>query len=142
MTHLESTNRLFRKKVYHTIQQRRLQDKDALHTLYSTLIQQRHQLALNTGFKNFRDYSFVSMHRFDYTPQDCFAFHTAIKEEIVPLLNELTAERKQKLGLTILQPFDHAVDAEGRKPLRPFADETELIFKTISVFERLDPFLA
>ncbi|ROT47056.1 M3 family oligoendopeptidase [Candidatus Cardinium hertigii] len=142
MAHLESTDRPFRKEVYYTIQQRRLQDKDRLNTLYSTLIQQRHQLALNAGFENFRDYAFVAMHRFDYTPQDCFTFHAAIKEEIVPLLNELAVERKQKLGVNQLQPFDHAVDIASRKPLQPFADARELITKTITVFERLDPFLA
>ena len=140
--HLESTDRNFRKEVYDKIQQRRLQDKDALNELYSRLIQQRHQLALNAGFKNFRDYAFVSMHRFDYTPEDCFTFHRAIQEEIVPLLNELAADRKKKLGLAILQPFDHAVDIEGRAPLRPFTDPEELVAKTIMVFERLDPFLA
>ncbi|WP_419241437.1 M3 family oligoendopeptidase [Cardinium endosymbiont of Nabis limbatus] len=140
--HLESTDRVFRKEVYDKVQQRRLQDKDALNTLYSKLIQQRHQVALNAGFKNFRDYAFVSMNRFDYTSEDCFTFHTAIKEEIVPLLNELAEERKKKLGLSILQPFDHAVDIEGRKPLRPFKDVAELVAKTITVFERLDPFLA
>ena len=46
---------------------------------YTTLIEQRHQLALNAGFKNFRDYAFVAMHRFDYTPQDCFALHRSIQ---------------------------------------------------------------
>lgn len=140
--HLESTDRAFRKEVYDKIQQRRLQDKDALNALYSKLIQQRHQVALNAGFKNFRDYAFVSMNRFDYTPEDCFTFHTAIQEEIVPLLNELAEDRKEQLELTILQPFDHVVDIQGRKPLRPFVDAAELVAKTITVFERLAPFLA
>ncbi|WP_320411045.1 M3 family oligoendopeptidase [Cardinium endosymbiont of Dermatophagoides farinae] len=139
--HLESTDRVFRQEVYDKVCQRRLQDKDALNALYSKLIQQRHQLAINAGFKNFRDYAFVSMNRFDYTPGDCFTFHVAIKEEIVPLLNELAADRKKQLGLATLQPFDHAVDIAGRKPLRPFTDVGELVAKTITVFERLDPFL-
>lgn len=140
--YLESTDRNFRKEVYDKIQQRRLQDKETLDALYTTLVQQRHQIALNAGFENFRDYSFVSMHRFDYTPQDCFSFHEAVREEIVPLLNEWAIERKQQLGVDRLQPFDHMVDAMGREPLRPFVDEAELIKKTIQVFEMLDPFLA
>ncbi|MGI2257171.1 M3 family oligoendopeptidase [Candidatus Cardinium hertigii] len=140
--HLESTDRAFRREVYDKIQQRRLQDKDALNVLYSKLIQQRHQLALNAGFKNFRDYAFVSMDRFDYTAADCLTLHTAIQEEIVPLLNECAKARKAELGLAILQPFDHAVDIQGRKALRPFTDAEELVAKTITVFEQLDPFLA
>ncbi|MDD9139483.1 MAG: M3 family oligoendopeptidase [Candidatus Cardinium sp.] len=140
--HLEATDRSLRKEVYDKIQQRRMQDKDKLNELYSTLIQKRHQLALNAGFENFREYAFVSMHRFDYTPQDCFTFHEAIREEIVPLLNELAADRKKQLGLAQLQPFDHAVDRAGRPPLRPFADAAELIAKTIKALESLDPWVA
>ena len=140
--HLEAIDRPFRKQVYDAIQARKLQDKDVLNALYTKLIHQRHQLALNAGFKNFRDYSFVAMHRFDYTPQDCFTFHAAIKEEIIPFLNEIAADRKAKLGLPILQPFDHATDIAGRKPLRPFQDSAELVDKTITVLNRLNPFFA
>lgn len=139
--HLESTDRAFRKEVYNKIQERRLQDKDRLNDLYSKLIQQRNQLALNAGFKNFRDYAFVAMNRFDYTPEDCFTFHEAIKLEIVPLLNELAEDRKTKLSVPALQPFDHAVDIQSRPPLRPFSDAQELIDKTIRVFNQIDPFL-
>ncbi|WP_339044075.1 M3 family oligoendopeptidase [Cardinium endosymbiont of Tipula unca] len=140
VAHLEATDRPFRKEIYDKIQKRRLQNKEELNTLYSTLIQQRHSLAVNAGFDNFRDYSFVSMHRFDYTPQDCFTFHAAIKEEIVPLLNELAQERKEKLGLEVLQPFDHAVDIEGREPLRPFADTEELAYKVFTGLKWINPF--
>jgi len=139
--YLESTDRTLRKTVYEKIQQRRLQDKDTLHELYTHLVQQRHKIALNAGFNNFRDYAFVSMHRFDYTPADCFTFHTAVKEAIVPLINELAADRKKQLGVDLLQPFDLFVDPQGRMPLHPFSDEKELISKTIAVFEQLDPFL-
>lgn len=72
--YLESTDRTLRKTVYEKIQQRRLQDKDTLHELYTHLVQQRHKIALNAGFNHFRDYAFVSMHRFDYTPADLFYF--------------------------------------------------------------------
>lgn len=140
VAHLESTDRSLRKEIYDKIQNRRLQDKGELNTLYSTLIQQRHSLAVHAGFENFRDYSFVSMHRFDYTPQDCFTFHAAIKEEIVPLLNELAKDRKEKLGLEVLQPFDHAVDVAGREPLRPFADAEELLHKAATALKWTNPF--
>jgi 4-hydroxybenzoate polyprenyltransferase len=32
--------------------------------------------------------------RFDYTPQDCYAFHAAIETEIVPILRDQAAKRK------------------------------------------------
>jgi oligoendopeptidase F len=138
---LMSTDRAKRELVYHAVAERRLQDKDKLNELFSTLITLRHQVANNADFENFRDYMFKSMGRFDYTPQDCFNFHQAIQHEVVPILNTLSAERKAALKISSLRPWDKAVDAEGREALKPFGNGKELADKTIEVFSRLDPFL-
>jgi oligoendopeptidase F len=138
---LMSTDRAKREQVYHAVAERRLKDKDALNDLFSTLISLRHQVANNADFPNFRDYMFKSMGRFDYTPKDCFDFHQAIQHEVVPILNELSEERKAALKVSSLRPWDKAVDAEGREALKPFGSGSELADKTIEVFSRLDPFL-
>ncbi|MFY7901233.1 MAG: hypothetical protein ACOVNY_13675 [Chitinophagaceae bacterium] len=72
---LENEDRSLREEVYIKIQERRLVDKDAMHELYSTLIAKRHQIAVNAGFDNYRDYKFVDMGRFDYSKEDCYNFH-------------------------------------------------------------------
>ncbi|XWN35731.1 MAG: M3 family oligoendopeptidase [Roseivirga sp.] len=139
--HLEDQDRALRQEVYEKVTQRRLQDKDQLDTLYTALIKDRHQIAVNAGFENFRDYSFVALNRFDYTPQDCFAFHEAVEKEIVPLLDVLAQERKELLGVSVLKPWDKQVDPTGKPPLRPFRDAQDLLQKSIATFDRLDPFL-
>ncbi|RAV98560.1 M3 family oligoendopeptidase [Pseudochryseolinea flava] len=138
---LMSTDRELREKVYHKISERRLKDKDALDELFTKLIGLRHQVSVNADFKNFRDYMFKSLGRFDYTPQDCFNFHEAIQQEVVPLLNAFTQERKKALKVDSLRPWDKAVDADGRDALKPFTTGKELTEKTIEVFQRLDPYL-
>jgi oligoendopeptidase F len=139
--HLEEQDSVLRKEVYEQISQRRLQDKDTLNNLYTALIKDRHQIAVNAGFENFRDYSFVAMNRFDYTPQDCFAFHEAVAKEVVPLLNTLAQERKDLLGVSVLKPWDTLVEPSKQPPLRPFKHVDDLLQKTITAFDRLDPFL-
>ncbi|MEK6783139.1 MAG: M3 family oligoendopeptidase [Bacteroidota bacterium] len=138
---LQDTNRARREEVYRKINTRRLQDKVALNDLYSKLINLRHKVSINAGFSNFRDYMFKSYGRFDYTPVDCFKFHEAIESEVVPILNELSKERKEKLKVTQLRPWDKAVDAEGREALKAFADGKDLTEKSIACFKKLDPFL-
>jgi oligoendopeptidase F len=138
---LQDTNRERREAVYHKITERRLLDKQTLDDLYSKLIELRHKAAVNAGFKNFRDYQFKSYGRFDYTPQDCFNFHEAIKHEVVPLLNDLAADRKKKMKVDSLRPWDKAVDAEGRPALKAFESGKDLTEKSIECFKRLDPFL-
>jgi oligoendopeptidase F len=138
---LMSTDRAVRESVYHKITERRLKDKNTLDDLFSTLVNLRHQVAVNADFENFRDYMFKSLGRFDYTPQDCFNFHEAIQREVVPVLDEFSKERKALLKVSQLRPWDKAVDPEGREALKPFTSGKELTDKTIEVFKRLDPFL-
>jgi oligoendopeptidase F len=138
---LMSPDRKKREEVYHKVSQRRLADRDQLDELFTSLIKLRHQVAVNAGFKNFRDYMFKALGRFDYTPEDCFKFHEAIQHEIVPLLNDFAKQRKAALKLDSLRPWDKAVDPEGKEALKPFTNGKELTEKTIEVFQKLDPFL-
>ncbi len=140
-TILESTDRPKREEAYKKISARRLQDRQKLDELYDKLINLRDKVARNAGFGNFRDYMFTAMGRFDYTPRDCFDFHDSVQQEVVPLLDKLSVERKAQLGVKALKPWDKAVDPLGRLPLRPFKNSDELIDKTIACFTRLDPFL-
>ncbi|HEX5168415.1 MAG TPA: M3 family oligoendopeptidase [Cyclobacteriaceae bacterium] len=138
---LMSPDRKKREEVYFKVAERRLKDKDSLDELFTKLIDLRHRVSVNADFKNFRDYMFKSLGRFDYTPQDCFDFHEAIGSEVVPLLNAFSLERKKDMKVDALRPWDKAVDPQGREALKPFASGKELTAKTIEVFRRLDPFL-
>lgn len=139
--YLKSNNRSLREEIYHKIVTRRLIDKDALNNLFDELISLRHRIAVNAGFLNFRDYMFASLGRFDYTPQDCFDFHKAIAEEIVPLTNKILEKRKQVMGYNKLRPWDLEADEEGRPALVPFSGSEEIMEKTIRCFATIHPFL-
>lgn len=138
---LKSNDRQIRKDVYEKIVARRLKDKDQLDQLFDELVLLRHKIALNAGFENFRDYMFAALGRFDYTPQDCFDFHKAIADEIVPLTNTILNRRKQKLGYDHLKPWDTEVDVSGKPALIPFHGSDEIMEKTISCFANIHPFL-
>ena len=137
---LESEDRNVREEAYRKIQERRLQDKDALNDLYNQLIEKRHQEALNANFANYRDYRFKELGRFDYTKEDCFAFHQAVKLHVLPLVNIIYQKKKEKLGLDILRPWDLDAEPAGTPSLKPFKTSEELISKSIECFSKLRPF--
>ena len=139
---LESPDRALREEVYRKIQERRLQDKDRMNSLYSELVAKRHQVALNAGFKNYRDYKFVELGRFDYTKEDCFQFHESVKQYVLPLANKLNEKKRKKLKLDTLRPWDTEAEPEDQVPLHPFETGAELIEKTIKSFKELNPFFA
>jgi oligoendopeptidase F len=139
---LESEDRNLREEVYRKVQERRLQSKDELNELYSNLIAKRHQIALNAGFANYRDYKFVELGRFDYTKENCFQFHESVTKYVLPLANKLNEKKRQKLGLEKLRPWDTEAEPAGLKPLRPFDTGDALLAKTIDCFTGLNPFFA
>jgi len=138
---LKSLSRPVREQAWRAIQARRLQDSQPLDQLFTELVGLRHQVGLNAGFANFRDYMFAALGRFDYTAEDCFDFHSAIGATVVPLINEFDEARRAALKLPALRPWDLDVDPSGQPPLHPFQTGAELLDKTITVFQRLDPFL-
>jgi oligoendopeptidase F len=137
---LESHDRNKREEVYHKIQQRRLENTTELNNLYIQLIQKRNQEAINAGFESYADYRFKELGRFDYTKQDCYNFHEAVKQHVLPLVNIIYQKKKEKLGLDTLRPWDIDAEPQGTQPLHPFATSNELINKTVECFIKLRPF--
>ena len=137
---LKDTNRSYREEIYNKIQKRRLQDEEVLDNLFDELIELRQKIANNAGFKNYRDYMFSAMGRFDYTATDCYNFHDAIEQEIVPIITSFEKDRKEKLGYVNYKPWDTKVDVEGLAALKPFNGGKQLTNLTIECFKRLKPY--
>jgi len=98
----------------------------------------RDQVARNSGFANFVDYSFAAKHRFDYTPDDCRAFHRAIEETVTPAIERLMTYRREALGVTRLRPWDTSVVLETEAAPVPFRDVAGLTEPAQRIFRALD----
>ena len=135
---LEEPDRELREEAWRLSAQRRLLEKDELNCQFDELLELRAQIAQNAGFANYRDYAFRSLGRFDYEPADCEAFHSAVEEDVMPLVRRLHEQRREQMGLEQLRPWDLSVDPENRPPLRPFADTDQLVASTSRILSRLD----
>jgi oligoendopeptidase F len=138
----EEPDRATRQEAWELVANRRLKEADTIENIFDELVKLRGQIAKNAGFKNYVDYAFRSRRRFDYGPADCLRFHEAIEYEVMPVLRELQAERREQLGLAALRPWDLAVDPESRPPLRPFENLEGMVANTQKIFDRLDKSLA
>ena len=135
---LKHNDRALRKSIYDKIVERRFKDKEKLNELFNQLLEKRHQIAINAGFDNYRDYMFAELGRFDYSASDCLLFHDAIIKHIVPAVETFEADRKRKLNYTDLKPYDLEVDPDGKAPLKIFSTGEELIELTIKNFHSID----
>jgi oligoendopeptidase F len=140
--YLEEPDRPLRQEAWELIANRRLQEAGRFEDIFDQLVRLRQQIAQNAGFANYRDYAFRKMGRFDYTPDDCVAFHQAVEQEVMPVLRKLQAERKRQLGVEPLRPWDLATDPLSRPPLRPFEQVDQMVSRAQEIFNRLDRDLA
>jgi oligoendopeptidase F len=138
---LQDPDRERRERAWRLMTQRQLADRDAISGLWRRLLDNRVAIAANAGFADYRGYRWQELLRLDYSPDDARNFQDAIEEVVVPAMRRLHAARGQMLGLDTLRPWDLTVDPMGLQPLHPFADASELVEKTQTIFDRVDPVL-
>ena len=138
----EEPDRALRQETWELVAKRRLEEREKFEDFFDGLVKVREQIAANAGFTNYRDYAFKARGRFDYTPEDCFAFHEAIEKEVMPLQRELQSIRREQLKLPALRPWDLSVDPLNRPPLKPFEKVDQMVASTQRVFDQIDGGLA
>jgi oligoendopeptidase F len=131
-------DRKIRENVFRLLTEERLKYVEKIDDIYNRMLDLRLRIARNAGFDNFRDYQFRFNNRFDYTSDDCFKFHDAIKNTVVPLTCDLLEERRSRMKLNSVCPFDIGCDEYGRGSLRPFEDARQLLQGCQTIFSRLD----
>jgi len=127
-----------REAAWRLVSAKMLEVKDDFEKLFDELKALRIEIAKNAGFENYRDYMHKALGRFDYTPEDLFEFHQAIERVVIPVIKKIDEERREKLGVDSLRPWDMEVDLDG-KVLRPFEDTDRLLGGTVNMLRRVDP---
>lgn len=137
--YLEETDREKRQAAWQTAVTRQLADREQMESIFDRMLELRHTMAVNAGFANYVEYQFRRLGRFDYTPDSCREFHSAVEKVIRPIRQKLLKRRKEQMGLDELHPWDLQVDPLGRSPLRPFSNSDELVEGTDRIFGAVDP---
>jgi len=135
----QDADRAVRERAWRLAQSRQLADRGALNDLWGRMLDLRRRIAANADCADYRDYRWRQLLRFDYTPADCEAFHTAIEQVVVPAAARIYERRRRRLSIETLRPWDLDVDAQGRAPLRPFGDVADLDATCAAMLARVNP---
>ena len=135
--YLENADRSVREGAWRAMFSRYDEDKKALDAVFDELKDIRVRMAKNAGFADYRDYMHMRRGRISYTVDDILSFHDAIERVIVPLADEFAKERREKLGVATLRPWDMKADIAGNFP-KPFTTHEELLEKGVRVLSRVD----
>lgn len=137
-SYLQDPNRDIRRKARTLISEKFLSVEDKLQNILNELIVIRHEKAKNIQLENYRDYMFKKYERFDYSAIDCYELAESIRKYVVPLKDKILLEKKDKLQVDTLRPWDVSAVTPDQKVLKPIANENDLIEKSTHIFNKLD----
>ncbi|MED1613641.1 M3 family oligoendopeptidase [Bacillus paranthracis] len=137
-SYLQDSNRDIRKKAKTIISEQFLSVEKELQNILNQLIEIRHQKAKNIQLENYRDYMFKKYERFDYSAKDCYELAESIRKYVVPLKDKILLEKKEKLQVDALRPWDVSAVTPDQKVLKPIVNENDLIEKSTHIFNKLD----
>jgi len=136
---LKSQDRAVRERAFRAGASAYVEKRDELASVFDRMYELRQRVAQNAGFANFEEYVFRAKHRFDYTPDDCRRFHAAVERTVAPAAERMLAYRRERLGVSIVRPWDLGVDPDQAPPLVPFHSTGEFVAGARRIFERVDP---
>lgn len=135
---LDHLDRAVREKAYHAKKAAFRKIKPEVDAIMDELVQLRHQIAINAGFENYRDYMFVVKNR-EYSIQDCYDFHKNVEKYIIPAWNRLAEVFKSKLGVDTFRPWDNTAKLM-KKP--PYTEVSTLMDGVSKMLGQTDPYFA
>jgi oligoendopeptidase F len=140
--YLQEKDREVRERAWQAMMDLWLSKRAALNKMYADMLVLRQQLADNAGLPDYRAYAFREKERFEYTPEDCFTFHEAIEQVVVPATQRIYEKKRQRQGLAALRPWDIYVDTSDAPTLKPYQGQDALIQGCLNIFHHVDPVLA
>ena len=135
---LDHLDRAVREKAYKAKAAAFRRIKSDVDAIMDELVQIRHQIAVNAGFDNYRDYMFIAKNR-EYSIQDCYDFHENVEKYIIHAWNRLADVFKSKLGVDTFRPWDNTAKLMKKPPY----DEVSALMDGVSeMLGKTDPYFA
>ena len=92
----QDADRALRERAWRLAQARQLEDRGALNDLWGRMLDLHCRIAASADCVDYRDYRWRQLQRFDHTPADCEAFHSAIEQVVVPATERIYARRRRR----------------------------------------------
>jgi oligoendopeptidase F len=132
----DDRDRTVRERAWRALAEARSGVKPEIDEIMNELVRLRHQMAINSGFENYRDYMFTLKNR-EYSIQDCYNFHESVEKHVVPAWSRLAKVFQTELGVDSYRPWDIGLcTMQGA----PFSTVTELMDGVEQMLGKTDPY--
>lgn len=137
----KSSDLTIRKEAFMAYRQWFLDHRTELASIYSEMVQLRHQMSRNLGLSNFIELGHAAMGRTDYGANEIAQFRMAVRKYIVPLERKINERKARAHGGDRLKAWDMSYDPTRTLP-RGIAPVSSQLDRASRVFARVVPQLA
>ncbi|MBM9832237.1 M3 family oligoendopeptidase, partial [Enterococcus faecalis] len=113
-------------------------NEDQFDSLYDQLVKTRDQIAKTLGFKDYVEYGYYNMNRFDYNRDMVKTYREEIKTHVVPLVESLYQRQAERIQVPSLKHYDAALEFLDGNAI-PQGDPDFIINHGIKMYHELSP---
>ncbi|MET3557949.1 M3 family oligoendopeptidase [Streptococcus rupicaprae] len=106
----QDTDRKTRQEASETITSFFEKHEDEFDRIYDELVKVRHDIATTLGFKDYVDYGYKMMNRFDYNRDMVTTYREEILKHVVPVVNQLRAYQADRIKIPELKHYDLSLE--------------------------------
>ncbi|MEO0444478.1 MAG: M3 family oligoendopeptidase [Verrucomicrobiota bacterium] len=116
-----------------------------LDRIYDEQVALRHSMAEKLGYSTFVELGYQRMTRIGYGPKEVATFREEVRDQVVPLAQEIAEKQRATLGVETLMFWDRSVHQKGGNP-KPLGDHDWMVDRAAEMFREmgygLDTFFA
>jgi len=135
---LLDTNRETRKKAQQAKFNFLESNKADLDQIYDDMVKLRHEMAQKLGFKNFVEFRYLDMGRYEYSPEDVAVFRQYVLDKIVPLMTNQRKKQAERLGVDELRFHDEILHFPDGNPTAQ-GDPEWIVEQAKQMYSELSP---
>ena len=134
----KSPDRELREKAYNARMGWFEENEAKIDDIFDRMVHLRDGLAKKLGFKNFTELGYVRMERFDYDENDVNTYRSEVVKHMVPVVNKLFENQKQRLGMDRIRYFDESIEFLSGNPT-PKGTPEELVAAAQKMYHEMSP---
>lgn len=134
----QSTDRQVRKTANEAVNAYYAANEAQFDDIYDQMVKVRHEIATTLGFKDYVEYAYKMMNRFDYNRDMVQTYREEIKKLVVPIVNQLRQRQAQRIQVDQLHYYDKELEfADGNAD--PQGTPEELVQAAQTMYRELSP---
>ncbi|KXT78276.1 M3 family oligoendopeptidase [Streptococcus sp. DD13] len=134
----QSTDRSVRQAASAKTSQFYEDNEAAFDKIYDDLVKVRTKIAHQLGFKDYVEYAYHMMNRFDYNRDMVKSYRQEILHHVVPVVQELRKRQTERLGLKELKYYDLGIEfLDGNAT--PQGDPEFILHEAQKMYQELSP---